>query len=137
MRRCLFKGRVGEHGLTYAELLVSLFVFSAGMLGVVPFLVITPDGLITGGIKLVEINELANMKIQAIKNLPPSRLEMMVGNQYTETLEGLTIKTSVSKSESFPDLFLIVVEISWKDISGKVQSASYATYYNKREFFGF
>lgn len=137
MRGLLIKLANYENGFTYAELIVSLFIFSTGMLGVVPLLVITPDGLVTGGIKLVEINELAKMKIDAIKALPPARLESLVGTSSTENLAGLTIKTSVTQSASFPELLLIVVEISWKDISGSTQVASYATYYNKREFFIF
>jgi len=121
-----------QKGLTYAELLVSLFIFSIGMAGVAPFLVLIPES-IPGGQRLLEINEIVKLKINAIQSLPLYRLESMVGKSFTEDLSGLKITTRIEPSQSYPDLIRISVEVSWKDLGGNTNSASYATYYNKRE----
>ncbi len=124
---------MNQKGLTYAELLISLFVASLGTIGIVPlFLLGFQPFFLLGGIDLNKVNEIALEKLEKLSHSSPYQIENIMNRISTENYNGFTVETTATRSKIYPNLVKIIVRINWKHWSGKEEhSAVYAVYYSK------
>jgi len=122
-----------KSGLTYTELLVSIFIASIGTVGLIPFLLIGFEPFeIFGGPNPSEINRIAMNKLQNYYLYTPSEINNISGKMFTEEFNNFKIISRIEPSQTYPDLMMIIVKINWKEwLDKEEKTAVYAIYYNK------
>ena len=124
---------MNQKGLTYAELLISLFVASLGTIGMLPlFLLGFQPVFFLGGVDLSRVNDIAFKKLENLSYSSPYQIENIINKITTENCNGFTVETTATESKVYPNLVKIIVKIGWREGKPeKEHSAIYAIYYNK------
>ena len=124
---------MNQKGLTYTELLISLFVASVGTIGVVPLLLIGFQPYVfMGGVDLDRVNQIAVNKLKNLSYSTPYEIENITNRIKREEYNGFQVETTARESKIYPNLVKIIVKITWEYWGQEKRStATYAVYYNK------